>query len=107
MLSRNRPLTALTAASYLLVVSGAALFHDHACDGHDEHPGRPGVASTHAGDAEHCSVCQFLSQKTAPVQYVTPTHSFALVQSIVVVSPLCETGELFSAWHSRAPPAVA
>jgi hypothetical protein len=107
MLSRNRFLTVLTAASYLLVVSGSSLFHDHSDDcSHDDHS-RPGVSASHFADGHECPICQFLAQKTAPVEVVTPVHSTALVQHVALSSPLHVLSEAFSAWHSRAPPAFA
>ena len=108
MLSRNRILTTLTTACYLLVVSGSALFHDHhdACD-HCEDQSRPGVSASHSADDHDCLVCRFLAHKPAPAAEVTTQSSTSLVQKVLApVLPRILSG-VFSAWHSRAPPASA
>ena len=108
MLSRNRILTVLTTAAYLLVVSGSALFHNHHddCDhGEDHH--RPGVSGSHFADDHDCLVCQFLAQKPAPAAEITTSSSSPLVQNVFAPALPHAANDLFSAWHSRAPPAFA
>ena len=70
MLVRNRKLTILTAASYLLAVTASAMFHNH--PGHGGHPSRPGVSASHSADDHDCPVCQFLAQKPAPAAAIAP-----------------------------------
>jgi Protein of unknown function (DUF2946) len=105
MLSRNRILTVFLATSYLLAVSASALFHDHGEHGEDQ--ARPGVSSSHPGDDQDCSVCQFLAQKPAPLADAAPSDFSALVQRVAPSAPECIVGGLFSAWQSRAPPVLA
>jgi hypothetical protein len=105
MLLRSRKLTVLTAASYLLAITASALFHEHkSCD---DRPSRPGVSAAH-GDSDHdCSVCQFLTQKPAPAADVAPVGPILRAQELPAESAVCAVSGVFSAWHSRAPPAVA
>ena len=105
MLIRSRNLTVFMAASYLLAITGSALFHDH--KGCGSGPSRPGVAAAH-GVADHdCAVCQFLAQKPAPAANVAPVGPSTWAQEVPAASPVCAVSGVFSAWHSRAPPAVA
>ena len=105
MLVRNRKLTVLTAASYLLAISVSALFHDHNRCGQERPPA--GVSAAH-GDQDHdCSVCQFLAQKPAPAADVAPVGPSLRAQEVPEASPVCAVSGAFSAWRSRAPPAVA
>jgi hypothetical protein len=105
MLLRNRLLTVCTAASYLLVVTASALFHEHH-DHHDEQP-RPGVSASQASDDHDCSVCQFLAQKPAPTSDITPEGISTLVQSVSSSGLPCVACDTFTAWQSRAPPVSA
>jgi hypothetical protein len=105
MLARNRKLTVLTAASYLLAITVSALFHNH--DGHGNEQPQPGVSAAHSADDHDCSVCQFLAQKPAPAADVTPVDVGALVQEVAAPAPVCTVGVVFTAWHSRAPPVLA
>ncbi len=103
---RSHKLTVLTAAGYLLAITASALFHTH--NGHGEEQPRPGVSASHPADDEHdCSVCQFLAQKPAPVAFVAPATSTALVQEVAASAPACAVGGVFTAWRSRAPPVLA
>jgi hypothetical protein len=102
---RSRKLSILTAASYLLVVMFSALFHDH--HDHGRGPSRPGVAASHLADDHDCSVCQFLAQKPAPAAVVAPQIASTLVQELAAPAPSCPVPSAFTAWQSRAPPAVA
>jgi hypothetical protein len=129
---KNRCFAALVAVGYLLTVSMASLFHDHSvecgggcCHGHspahsdaaDEHHA---VADQHSGhhetpcspgrcptDGRGCCVCQFLAQKPAPMAEVAPVDSGTLVQEAALPPPARLAAAVFSAWHSRGPPAVA
>jgi hypothetical protein len=101
---RSRKLSVFTAASYLLVISLSALFHDH--HGHNKGPSRPGVSAAHAADDHDCSVCQFLAQKPAPAAEIAPEIASALVQDIAAPAPLCLVRGVFAAWQSRAPPSI-
>lgn len=106
MFVRNRLLTVLTTAGYLLAISASALFHEH--HGHDDEVSRPGVSASHACDEEHdCSVCQFLAQKPAPAADVAPVGSGSLVQDVAMPPPASAESDSFTAWHSRAPPVFA
>ena len=106
MLAKNREFSTLTAASYLLAITVSALFHNHKCCGH-QRP-RPGVSASQRRDHDHdCAVCQFLAQKPAPAAAVAPVGTSLPVQEVVAASPVRAEGGVFSAWHSRAPPAVA
>jgi hypothetical protein len=105
MLVRSRKLTVFTAASYLLAISASALFHEHKCCG-DVQP-RPGVSAAHGGEDHDCSVCQFLAQKPAPAADVAPVGPTLRAQELPAASPVCGVSGVFSAWHSRAPPAIA
>ena len=106
MRARNPKLTVLTAASYLLVITCSALFHDHH-HGHGEDQPRPGVSASHSADDHECSICQFLAQKPAPAAVVAPVGASAPVQEVVAAAPACAVRGVFAAWHSRAPPVVA
>ena len=104
MLVRNRLLTVLLAANYLLAVGTAALFHSH--HDHDEEQRRPGLSAAHAVDDHECSICQFLAQKPVPVAPVSPPSPGMLVQGVAALVPVCVVGAVFTAWHSRAPPSL-
>jgi hypothetical protein len=102
---RSRKLSVVTAASYLLVVTFSALFHDHHAEGHQ--PSRPGIVAVEAGDDHDCPVCQFLAQKPAPATIVAPEMLSTLVQDAAAAAPCCSSPGVFTAWQSRAPPALA
>ena len=112
MLPRNRILTVLATASYLLVVSGAALFHHHHqgrcehCDHCDDLP-RSGVSASETADAHECLICQFLAQKPAPADTIEQASSIPLMLEVVMPAPPQARGGHFTAWHSRAPPKFA
>jgi hypothetical protein len=103
---QKRLFTVCMAASYLLVITASALFHEHH-DHHDEGPTRPGVADSQADDDHDCSVCQFLAQKPAPTSLIAPESVRGLVQCIFPPAPRCVALDAFSAWRSRAPPVSA
>ena len=105
MFVQSRKLTVLTAASYLLAVTVSALFHEHKSCGR-ERP-RPGVSAARGEPDHDCSVCQFLAQKPAPAADVAPVGPSLPSQEVSAASPVCAACGVFSAWHSRAPPAVA
>ena len=105
MFVRSHKLTVLTAASYLLAITASGLFHNHEGCGH-ERP-LPGVSAAHGGDHHDCSVCQFLAQKPAPAANVAPVGASLRAQEVTAAAPVCAVSGVFSAWHSRAPPAVA
>jgi hypothetical protein len=131
MASKRRTLSALMAAGYLLATTTAAFFHDHACSEragcgavcYDKHAHGPSHHSRHDAtqeeghpapitpdrhtDGAKCSICQFLAQASAPVGPVAPLLAAPLVQAITTVSPSFSLTGVFTAWHSRAPPAVA
>jgi hypothetical protein len=121
---KNRWVSVLVAAGYLLAVSTASLFHHHADrDGgeccHEQSPSH-GAMDDHSpcsqapsdhspgslGD-NHCSVCQFLAQKPAPTAEVVSETPGALVQEAFMPPPARIAVGVFSAWHSRGPPAFA
>ena len=105
MLVRNRRLAVLTAAGYLLAITASGLFHNHkGCGGQRS---RPGVSAAQQAGDHDCSVCQFLAQKPAPVANVAPVSLSSLVEDVAVAEPACAVVGAFSAWHSRAPPALA
>jgi hypothetical protein len=128
---KNRCLAALAAVGYLLTVSTASLFHDHAgghgggcCHGasaadeesadechasHDHSPRSksPGSPSPCPSDHGSCSVCQFLGQKPAPTAEVVLASSGTLVQEVSSLPPTRISVGVFSAWHSRGPPVGA
>lgn len=111
MLPRNRILTVLATASYLVVVLGATLFHDHHdqcehCDHCDDLP-RPGLSASEAADAHECLICQFLAQKLAPIDAIEQASSIPLVHEVAMPAPPLTRGGHFTAWHSRAPPKFA
>jgi hypothetical protein len=99
---RRRLPTLLVAASYLLALSMSALPHCH--HGHAEGEPRPGLCANHSGDEHECPICQFLAQKPAPVIPVAPVTVGLLVQDVTPVAPAGTASEVFTAWHSRAPP---
>ena len=105
MLARNRTLTVLTTASYLLAITASALFHNH--HGHGKEDSCPGASAAHSTEGHDCSVCQFLAQKPAPVADVAPESASTLVQEVAAPAPACPVRGVFTAWHSRAPPVVA
>jgi hypothetical protein len=102
---QSRKLSILTAASYLLVITLSALFHNH--HGHGEGPSRPGVSASDAADDHDCSVCQFLAQKPAPAADIAPAAASTLVADVAASAPSCPVRGVFAAWQSRAPPAFA
>jgi hypothetical protein len=103
--TKSRGMTVLTLASYMLAVSASALFHDHRDS--DVEQSRQGVSASHSGDDHDCSVCQFLAQKPAPVAKVAPVGLSTLVQELTTPALVQAMPGVFSAWHSRAPPAPA
>jgi hypothetical protein len=105
MLARNRKLTVVTAASYLLAITVSGLFHSHNDRGEDQP--RPGVSASHHADGHDCPVCQFLAQKPAPAADVAPVGVGALSQQVTAPAPACALGDVFTAWQSRAPPVFA
>jgi hypothetical protein len=118
---KNRWVSLLVAAGYLLAVSAASLFHHHAdqdgggcCHAQssahgapDDHSPRPSAPSPCPSDNSHCSVCQFLAQKPAPTAEVAPVTAGVLVQEAFLPPPAHVTAGVFSAWRSRGPPAFA
>ena len=102
---RSRKLSILTAASYLLVITGSALFHNH--HGHGEEASRPGVSAADAADDHDCSVCQFLAQKPAPAVQVAPEIATRWCKTWLRPRHGARVRAAFAAWQSRAPPAVA
>ena len=121
---KNRWVSVLVAAGYLLAVSTASLFHHHAkrdyggcCHGQSlthggaddlsSRPDTPIVPPPCPSDDTNCSVCQFLAQKPAPTPEVAPVNTGVLVQEAFSLPPARIAVGVFSAWHSRGPPAVA
>lgn len=132
MWTRNRGVSALMTVSYLLTVTMASLFHNHAISGgggcchepspahesshdchhgeSDEHSSPPnthGISGQCSSDGNSCPVCQFLGQKTAPAAELALVFSGALVQKAVLPAPASMVVGVFSAWHSRGPPVLA
>jgi hypothetical protein len=106
MLARHRNLRLLLAVGYLLTVTASALFHHHAHhEGHEE-ASRPGVSASHLAESHYCAVCEFLAQKPAPATCVAVVEAGELVQSVAATMPVFRVAAIFSAWQSRAPPAV-
>jgi hypothetical protein len=127
--TKNRLVSLLLAAGYLLAVSAASLFHDHADPGcgdcshsqssahkasshchpgdSDDHPQSPKNPSQCPADGSHCSVCQFLAQKPAPTAELPTAASGTLVQQAFAAPPARIQAGVFSAWHSRGPPPLA
>ena len=103
--ARSRTLSVLTAVSYLLTITASALFHNH--HGHGEAPSRPGVSASSAAEDSDCSVCQFLAQKPAPAAQLAAEIASVLVQDVAAASPIVAVQGAFTAWQSRAPPAIA
>jgi hypothetical protein len=119
MLPRNRIVTGLTIAAYLLVVCGASLFHDHHDDCHDDHHNdchgsrghggeqpSSGLWASHVTDEHDCQVCQFLAQQPAPADSPAPGRCSLLIHGVFAPAPPWAVECLFLAWHSRAPPLV-
>ena len=123
---KNRWVSVLVAAGYLLAVSTASLFHHHAdrdnsgcCHGRsgasadchrgapDDDSPRPNTPPPCPPDDSNCSVCQFLAQKPAPTPEVAPVNTGVLVQEAFSLPPARIAVGVFSAWHSRGPPTVA
>jgi hypothetical protein len=128
MLQHRRGLSLLIATSYMLLVTTAALFHNHgdiACT--SAHRGGPAAQATgHVPeDAAHhshhdgsfpahrptssddrCPVCQFLAQRTIPVGDVALVTSVPLEQAVALAAPMRAASRIPSCWHSRAPPAL-
>jgi hypothetical protein len=105
MLARSRELRIFTVASYLLAITASALFHEHRSGG--ERQLLPCVSAAQGEDDHDCSVCQFLAQKPAPAADVAPVGASEWVQELPAASPVSAASGVFSAWHSRAPPAIA
>ena len=129
--THNRRLSSLVAACYVLAVTTAPLFHNHAAEDngcrhggslaheasadcrHGEsakdspRPRTPGDPVQCPSDAGHCAVCHFLGQKPVPTAEVAPVISGTLVQEVFSPAPTPILVGAFSAWHSRAPPAFA
>jgi hypothetical protein len=126
----NRWVSAFVAASYLLAVSAASLFHHHPDRGGCGHSGsssQQASADCHHGESDDhsptsksprvpsqcpsddggCSVCHFLGQKPAPTADVATVSSGTLVQAAVLPPPARISVGNFSAWHSRGPPSLA
>jgi hypothetical protein len=128
----NRWLLIAVAVGYVLTITTASLFHNHAAHEGDRcYHGRllahtvstgchhsasdEGATRRHApktparcpSDGSKCSVCQFLGHKPAPAAEVTPVASGTLVQELSIPAPARVTVNLFSAWRSRAPPVLA
>ena len=129
---RNRWISSLMAAGYVLAVTMAPLFHNHAAQDNDgcchgrsltheasadcrhgesakdsPRPHSPSDPAQCPSDAGHCPVCQFLGQKPVPVAEAAPDVSGTLVQEVSSLAPASIVVGAFSAWHSRAPPAFA
>ena len=130
--TRNRGLSIAVAAGYVLAVTAASLFHNHAahdgggcCGGRslahaasagchhgasDKDSPRPNTPTTPGqcpSDSGNCPVCHFLSQKPAPAAEVAAVSLGTLVQEVSSPAPARFVVGAFSAWHSRAPPAFA
>jgi len=125
MSHKNRRLSVLMAAGYMLVVTFSAFFHHHAGYGDAGCCGSCGLSSSdldgasgaphdgchgskapvpHFADDKDCPVCQFLAQKPAPICIIAPVVSSTLVEKVATVAPASPVEGIFSAWHSRAPP---
>jgi hypothetical protein len=126
---KSRWVSLLVAVGYLLAVGTAPLFHNHSIQGGDQcchghslthedstechHDGQcsaptgPKVPASCPTDDSNCSVCKFLAQKPAPTAEVVLANAGTLVQETVFPTPASVTVGVFSAWHSRAPPAFA
>jgi hypothetical protein len=129
---KNRWLSIVVAVGYVLTVTTASLFHNHAAKDGDGCCHRHSVAHVASADCHHaesnkdaarphapkaparcpsdgskCSVCQFLGHKPAPAAEVTPVASGTLVQELSLPAPASVIAGLFSAWQSRAPPVFA
>jgi hypothetical protein len=132
MRAKNRVLSVLTTTGYVLVITLSALFHDHTghyggCCGksgesptvvgdetgtchhgtHDESRHAPVSLKRCPTDDTKCPVCQFLAQKPAPVDPIASVTSAERVEEVVGIAPACSSAGVFTAWHSRAPPAIA
>lgn len=129
--TKQRWFSSLVATGYLLVIAAAPLFHNHtdsdgcgshsfaaaendstACphdgDSHDAGNGNSSHRSLpYPSDGDHCSVCQFLAQKPAPVAELATVGDGLLVQELASPAPMCPAVGVFSAWQSRAPPCFA
>jgi hypothetical protein len=98
-------LRVLFAAGYLLAVSAAGLFHNHA--DHGEGPSDSKTPPPCIGEEHGCAVCDFLAQKPAPVVAVSPEPLAAVVQEVAAPVPVRSEVVVFAAWNSRAPPSPA
>ena len=127
--TRNRGLSIAVAVGYVLAITAASLFHNHAAHdsggcghGHalahtastdchhgasDKHSSLPNVPGQCPSDDGNCPVCHFLSQKPAPAAEVAAVSLGTLVQEVSTPSPASVIVGAFSAWQSRAPPAFA
>jgi hypothetical protein len=130
---RNRGITVLVAASYLLAITATARFHNHGAEGgadccgrclshlpaggDEASSGRLGATDedrSHSEspapcspDTHECPVCQFLAQQPAPAAEVALVDSSELVQEVASAAPVSVVRGVFAAWHSRAPPTFA
>jgi hypothetical protein len=128
----QRRTSLLLVACYVLAITAAPLFHNHAIE-HGEgccHDGESahGVSTVfcHGGsgeqssgsqapksarecpsDGSRCFVCQFFGQKPAPVSEIALPTSAALVQGVSLLTPPRVAAGVCPAWHSRAPPLSA
>jgi hypothetical protein len=108
MRARSPRLAALTTVIYLMAVCGSALFHEHHDrPGSGEDPARQGVSASCSDDDHECSICQFLAQKPAPAAVIAPVDLSSLVQDVAAPTAVRAAPAVFTAWHSRAPPASA
>ncbi len=132
MWTKSRRLSGVVAASYVLALATAALVHNHTgCDsgccgghggahgladnhgpggrhgGHEDGQPAPGAPGRHATQDDNCPACQFLAQKPAPTAVVAPVAAAALVEEVAFLAPARPAAGVFSAWQSRAPPALA
>jgi hypothetical protein len=67
----------------------------------------PDARPTRWGGAEGCPVCRFLAQKPIPPGFVEAAESAPLRDRSAFTPPVRLTGQVPSAYHSRAPPAGA
>jgi hypothetical protein len=130
--TKNRWFSSLVAVGYMLTVTTASLFHNHAahdgdgcCHGRSltheapadcrhgapdrdsPRPNAPKAPGECPSDSGNCPVCHFLSQKPAPAAAVAAVSMGTLVHEVSSPAPVCIVVGVFSAWHSRAPPVFA
>ena len=129
MLRHNRTLSVLIAASYILVVTTAPLFHNHSAEqcnsscyvvpvafatsgGSDcvdcyiHHDSSSDSDCPPCSSSDDCSVCRFLAQRTVSVGDIPEVTSTALEEYLSLPKPMRVASRIASCWHSRAPPAV-